>query len=310
MVNLDVFHRLSVVLCSTNLKHGTVRNAMSGVERKSVDNPEDADILSSKWVADEYENAQLTLQMAKLDAFFKIWDRLKDTPVADAFKYGRMDGNKSCLYWLVKSPWATPDMVKRLIERLGFKDDIDHCTTRKRTALMEAILSRHVHVTKFLVECGANIGARDDTGDTCLHFAARMNSACFGFLLDTRPDLIRDRNCVGATPIHEAASFSWDALHLMIMKLKDSAAITSAINEQDYDGGICLHHAVHFQCTKILKYLLLLGADTSIVNDVGETPGKLSMLLHGEDFVKRAVEELRFVRLEEATRCFETRKES
>ena len=42
----------------------------------------------------------------------------------------------------------------------------------KRTPLIHACLNGHAHVASYLLSVGANPGAADSSGNTCLHYAA------------------------------------------------------------------------------------------------------------------------------------------
>eukprot|EP01067_Filipodium_phascolosomae_P000399 Filipodium_phascolosomae@DN1317_c0_g1_i1.p1 len=110
------------------------------------------------------------------------------------------------LHWAAAQNWA--DTVELLFE-LGAVVDAKEVTNQQATPLLTAIKDGSEEAALKLLECGANVNARDaETGDTALHLCARYRAANVASEILTK---IKDSldpatytNHAGETPLHVA----------------------------------------------------------------------------------------------------------
>ncbi len=70
----------------------------------------------------------------------------------------------------------SPDDVPLVQAMIAHGADIEAISEDKYTALFYAILNKHPHTTRFLLEHGASVTPTDREGSTALHYAARIGS--------------------------------------------------------------------------------------------------------------------------------------
>ena len=123
------------------------------------------------------------------------------------------------------------------------------------------------------LNAGANPNARNGSGATALHLAARFNpsGAVIGALVDAGADLhLRDNP--GRAPLHLAA---WQNPSVAVIKaLIDAGADPNMLNDR---GRAPLHlAAMQNPSVAVIKALIDAGADPNMLNDTGLTPLRLA----------------------------------
>ena len=133
--------------------------------------------------------------------------------------------------------------------------DVDACDDNGCTALHCAAMSRaSVDVVETLIRAGAQLGTRDNRGQTPLHKAAeRAGTVVIDTLIKQGADLeARDKE--GQTPLHRAAMSSGSvAVNALIAAGADFHAC-------DQEGTTPLHLAAKHDKRRILEVLLAAGA--------------------------------------------------
>jgi ankyrin repeat protein len=137
------------------------------------------------------------------------------------------------------------------------------------TALMSEASKGRIEAVKLLLEAGANISAKDDTGQTALHrmmdVSYRPSKDMAELLLAKGADVnLKDKE--GRTPLHLAAE---SADRDIVKFLLDKGA---RINEKDESGFIALHHAARFGKKNVAELLITKGAGINAKDKQGHTP--------------------------------------
>lgn len=141
------------------------------------------------------------------------------------------------------------------------------------TALHAAALRGHYRITKFLLDNGADVNAKDNDGNTALQLA-RYNLT-IGKLLLSRGANVNQKDYFGQTPLWWAVeSFCLDYTKLLVDHGAD-------ISVEDLHGMTVLHEAaaslISNQQTpkalrKMVKFLINHGLDINVKDKSGYTP--------------------------------------
>ncbi|XP_064077498.1 transient receptor potential channel pyrexia-like isoform X2 [Macrobrachium nipponense] len=143
------------------------------------------------------------------------------------------------------------------------------------TALHRAAQLGWAAGVNYLVSAGASVYAKNQFGQTPLHYAAKASksTACIKLLLETgRPGVLDHRDMRGHTPLHDAsASGCVPAINLLLK----AGALVSA---RDGNGETPLHKAARARSVPSMVALLNAGGDLAAVDGNGESV--LSYVLH------------------------------
>ena len=124
------------------------------------------------------------------------------------------------------------------------------------TALHRAVLRGHMDIVDLLINNGANVNLKSESGDTALHYAAKKNH-----------------------------------IDIVEMLLKNGADI----NITGYRGLVPLHFAVTFDSVQLSEKLIIHGADVNVPNDDGQTPldvvgyNEMQLLTGGPQFIPSGI---------------------
>ncbi len=121
-------------------------------------------------------------------------------------------------------------------------------------------------VVRFLLDHGADIGARNNRELTPLHEAVKAGHKAMAELLLERGANVSARGVHGQTPLHEAAARRFQALAELLVKAG------ADINARAASGGTPLHQAAEAGATEILKLLLDERADVNARTPYAHTP--------------------------------------
>ncbi|XP_049788061.1 26S proteasome non-ATPase regulatory subunit 10-like isoform X1 [Schistocerca cancellata] len=143
---------------------------------------------------------------------------------------------------------------------VGARDEIGE------TALHWAAQWGHTDSVKCLLEAGAEVDARSDGQSTPLHLAAeRGRTAVVGLLLASSADP-NARTPYGRTPLHSAAEQGHTAVVRLLLAFSANHSAT------DHDGWTPLHLAAYNGLAETAAALLEAGADKGVRSNLGNTP--------------------------------------
>ncbi|XP_050728874.1 transient receptor potential channel pyrexia-like [Eriocheir sinensis] len=142
-----------------------------------------------------------------------------------------------------------------------------HGGTFHETALHRAAQVRWAAGVRFLLAAGASVYAKNQFGQTPLHYAAASKSTtCIQLLLENRrPGVVDHRDMRGHTPLHDAAAAG--CVHALSLLLKAGALVRA----KDGTGSTPLHKAARARSVPCMVALLNAGADMAAADDNGET---------------------------------------
>ena len=135
------------------------------------------------------------------------------------------------------------------------------------TALHRASQIRWAEGMRFLLAAGASVFAKNQFGQTPLHYAAASKSTtCIKLLLENRrPCVVDHRDVRGCTPLHDAASVG--CVNAISLLLKAGALV----HAKDDKESTPLHKAAHARSVPCMLALLNAGADLAAADNMGET---------------------------------------
>lgn len=214
----------------------------------------------------------------KVGEFITAFNTILQTDHNSAKQYlnGEHDEGRALLGWAAMQKNAG-ELIKYLIATGA---DVNHQDGKDRTALSDAVAKGNVSNAKILILNGADISLSDFAGNTPLHIAAEPveNSTQSIELLFTAGASVTATNNQGATPVHMAAKYNFEALHAMVRLRKEAIDI----NRPDNNGDTPLHYAAISETGHNDTYLLMLGADSTIINNEGKTAAQVADDLDSE----------------------------
>jgi ankyrin repeat protein len=146
--------------------------------------------------------------------------------------------------------------------------DINCRNIHEETPLMVALDARNWSAAKFLLENGADVGARSKVNETALHKASRSGAdeAMMGLLIDHGSD-VNAEGISRLTPLHISSGRQRNETVVSLL-LKHG----SLVDARDKDGDTPLFKASSSSCRAVVSILLRHGADAIAVNRERCTP--------------------------------------
>ena len=189
---------------------------------------------------------------------------------------------EACLY-------GHMDVVKWLIEHTTA--DVNYNSTDVHwwsTPLTAACFSNHLDVVKYLVKAGyADVNLHNCEGDTPLTVACNcVHPSVIIYLLsvgDLDFNMVNKYN--GNSALHFAvwcskeddSQLHWACDYGDVTRVRKLVFVSGIkINVQNNSGNTPLHRACFHGNSDMVETLMLAGADETITNDDGETPGQVA----------------------------------
>lgn len=165
------------------------------------------------------------------------------------------------------------DCIRSFVEHganIEEQDDDYHCNM---TPLLTASFYGQLDAMSLLIQYGANMYARDITGETSLHLVCERGHIQCAYLLIKRGININLKNRDGKTPLH--ISCNRGHLNCIRLLLKHGADINDRAliwQPTKFEGETPLHVAVYSRNLECVRYLIEQGADLNSKLTRGDTP--------------------------------------
>ncbi|XP_046558389.1 kinase D-interacting substrate of 220 kDa-like [Haliotis rubra] len=162
------------------------------------------------------------------------------------------------------------------------KEDIARKNTVGRTPLMTAAFGRHREVFDFLLREGADISIGDDNGCNILHWACRGGSIeMVKYILSMEGMGVNDKGTDGTTPVVSAA---WRGHKDVVEFLVSLGADMSVVDDL---GETILHWAAQGGNVEMVKYILSQNiVDVDTRSKMGQTAADIAQVWDHKDVVK------------------------
>lgn len=249
-----------------------------------------------------HEELKKLIYTGKTEKFKEKLNKLldEDKVLAQQCIDGKHDEGRGLLGWVAMASGYDIDLINYMIDEV--KADVNHQDAKGRTALSIAISYGYIENVKALIKYGADIHLADSQGNTPMHIASEPldnSTQLIELLCDTyraqeaRPDAQaaeedvsanqqptpppwKAENHNGATPLHTAAKYNIEAMHALMLYGYEGQIPKEDLNKPDNGGDTPLHYAATSETGYNSKYLLMLGADKTIINKEGETAANVA----------------------------------
>ncbi|RDA90538.1 hypothetical protein CP533_4139 [Ophiocordyceps camponoti-saundersi (nom. inval.)] len=173
------------------------------------------------------------------------------------------------IHWAASS--NSLDVVLLLANQASFDPDVQD-SSGWTPLMISASVPDSEPVLKLLLQKGAYVDEKNDSGQTALHFVASKKNLDIGRLLFSAkpPASTRVRDKRGQYPIHRAAAAGSVPMVRLLLQNK------SPVSPTDVEGFTPLHHAIAEGHGDVAVVLLENGADFTIKNCDGETALELA----------------------------------
>ncbi|EON61497.1 26S proteasome non-ATPase regulatory subunit 10 [Coniosporium apollinis CBS 100218] len=195
----------------------------------------------------------------------------------------RDEDDRLPLHWAVS--YNRPEIVQLLMQSKNF--DVDAQDGLGWTPLMMASSLRAGDgdaLIDTLLSAGADVNAKNNNGQTALHFAASKNNIDTARKLTAHKASARVKDKRGQLALHRAAAVGSVPMMKLLLENK------SPVNATDVDGMTALHHAISEGHGDAAMMLLKAGAET----DKRDTDGHLAIQLAPDakirDFILQSAE--------------------
>lgn len=151
-----------------------------------------------------------------------------------------------------------------LLKNLVTKDNISSRDSQGNTPLHLAITKKApMEYTRYLLESGADIDARNSEGDSVLYLAVQSNSRQVGEILISRGANVYAANTSNFSPLRLAMTTGGEVQDWMLG--------SSVIGGDDGNGNTPLHYAAEWKLDSSIEYIIQKGGKVDKKNANGET---------------------------------------
>lgn len=220
------------------------------------------------------EGLKRLIYTGKTKQFKSVFNKIleEDFEAATLYLSGKNDEGRGLLEWVAMKRGGQ-ELIDYLVDEVGV--DINQQDGKGRTALLLAVDRGYMDNVRTLILKGADVKKPDFLGDTPLHVAAEPhdNSTQLIEILCVAGADVGATNNAGATPLHRAAKHNIEAIHALVLY---GGLTNDDINKPDSNGYTPLHYAAMSETGYNCQYLLMLGADRTVVNEDGETAAEVA----------------------------------
>ena len=179
---------------------------------------------------------------AKLGADINAEDKQHETPLTRSFA-------------------QTIDTLQTLVN----KNNISSRDSAGNTPLHLAIkLNAGMEYIRYLLDCGADIDARNSDGDSVLYLAVENNAKTIGEILISRGANVYATNTSNFSPLRLAMTKGGET--------QDWVLGSTVIGGDDGNGNTPLHYAAEWKLDTSISYIIQKGGQVDKKNSNGETP--------------------------------------
>ncbi|KAK0551740.1 putative ankyrin-repeat protein [Tilletia horrida] len=190
---------------------------------------------------------------------------------------------RTVLHWILSGPPASESGLNALRTLIQVGADVDSRDESGWTPLMSASSAGSADYVQLLIESGASPTATNTRGLTPLHYAASKGHTDVGRILLENGALVNARDGAKQTPMHRAATAGKDAFVRVLLKpppRKDGQAHEKTrVNPQDRLNNTPLHLAMDSGHGSTAVLLIEEGgADRERTNEDGLVPEEIDGL--------------------------------
>ena len=262
---------------ATNGHTETVRYLV-GLKEVEVDHTDDEDGTALHWAA-ENNHADVVQVLIDAGADIEVRNNGGNSPLHFACSSGSLDVVKllvragagvcvtdndgdTCLMFAACN--GHTETVRYLV---GLPEvEVDHADGEGRTAL-HLVAGYHADVVQVLIDAGANIEARDNSGYSPLHFACSSGSPDSVKMLVRAGAGVRVTNNYGDTCLIFAASRGHTEIVRYLVGLKEVE-----VDHTDDEDGTALHWAADNNHADVVQVLIDAGANIEVRDNNGYSP--------------------------------------
>src|SRR5258708_7924305 len=179
--------------------------------------------------------------------------------------------------------WGLHSIVEWLIIELS-QNVCSQCSTNNATPLHLASNNGHMRATCKLIECGADVTARNKDGETALHLASQQGYVDLARMLIERGADVTAQTKDGQTARHHASQQGH--VDIACMLIERGADVTA----QNKDGQTALHLALQWGDVDVARMLIERGADVTAQAEDGQTALHLALQEGDVDVARMLVE--------------------
>lgn len=187
---------------------------------------------------------------------------IKDNRGFTAFHILALNNNSNIIQFLIRyvTQRQTRDKQGENAEKV-LKTWVNARTEDLFTSLHFAVYKGNLKITKMFLEIGADTDAKNKQGLGVMHIAAQGDQPLLLAYFRAQKQHFTHPDFKGSTPLHWAAYLGCE-LSASLLLAWDTGK--TCLNVADADGHTPLHLATIAGHQKMLKYLLIKGADTSM----------------------------------------------
>ncbi|XP_076298784.1 uncharacterized protein LOC143217929 isoform X2 [Lasioglossum baleicum] len=255
-------------------------------------------IILNDFYYEKNQDKMLTLKIEFNDQ--KIFLRKDKKRISSAGNFSELtkkvdiDSNDAVMYEIQKQKLFEAierNNIGDVKELINHGVSIDAKNNDGQTPLHYAAKSDKLEVVKYLIEKkGANVNVKDNDGQTPLHYAAKSDKLeVVKYLIEKKGANVNVKDNDGQTPLHSAAKS--DKLEVVKYLIEEEGA---NVNVKDNDGQTPLHSAAKSDKLEVVKYLIEeKGANVNVKDNDGQTPLHSAAKTCRLEIVKYLIEEKR-----------------
>ncbi|KAI9757326.1 MAG: hypothetical protein M1815_001412 [Lichina confinis] len=195
--------------------------------------------------------------------------------------YRKDDDGRLPIHWAVS--YGHLPIVELLVQTKRFDPDVED-ESGWTPLMIASSLKEADELVDLLLSKGADVGWKNNNGQTALHFTASKNNLQTARKLIAHKASARAKDRRGQLPIHRAAAIGSVPMVQLLMDQK------SPINASDGAGYTALHHAISEGHGDTALLLLKAGAETDKKDSDGQLAIALAPDLKVRNFILHSAE--------------------